>query len=99
MNWEAVGAEGEILGAFAVIITLGYLAVQVRQNTRAMQASARVALHDAHMLTHDNERYIAGLMKSRWKAELTPEERTHRVERFFAIMKTFEGIWLQYQPG
>ena len=27
MNWEAIGAVGEVLGAFAVVLTLVYLAV------------------------------------------------------------------------
>lgn len=36
MNWEAIAAVGEILGAAAVLVTLLYLAVQVRQNTAAM---------------------------------------------------------------
>lgn len=40
MNWEAIGAIGEIIGAVAVILTLGYLAVQIRQNTKAVRASA-----------------------------------------------------------
>ena len=39
MNWEAVGAIGEMVGAIAVIVTLGYLAVQIRQNTRTVRAS------------------------------------------------------------
>jgi len=30
MNWEALGAIGEIVGAVAVIAILGYLAVQIR---------------------------------------------------------------------
>ena len=30
MNWEAIGAIGESLGAIAVFITLGYLALQVQ---------------------------------------------------------------------
>ncbi|MBL4709274.1 MAG: hypothetical protein JKY48_12635, partial [Flavobacteriales bacterium] len=30
MNWEAISAIGEILGALAVVITLGYLALQIR---------------------------------------------------------------------
>ncbi|MBM89205.1 MAG: hypothetical protein CMQ41_12590 [Gammaproteobacteria bacterium] len=30
MNWEAIGAVGEIVGALAVVITLVYLASQVR---------------------------------------------------------------------
>ena len=36
MNWEAIGAVGEVLGAVGVILTLGYLAVQIRQNTAMM---------------------------------------------------------------
>ena len=38
MNWEAISAIGEIVGATAVVITLGYLAVQIRQSTRVAQA-------------------------------------------------------------
>lgn len=34
MNWDAIGAMGEVGGAIAVVATLGYLAVQIRQNTR-----------------------------------------------------------------
>ena len=30
MNWEEVGAIGQVLGSIAVFITLGYLAVQLR---------------------------------------------------------------------
>ncbi len=40
MNWEAVGAIGEIVGALAVFLTLAYLAVQIRQNTNAVRATA-----------------------------------------------------------
>jgi len=40
VDWEAVGAAGEILGAVGVMVTLGYLAVQIRQNTRALRAAS-----------------------------------------------------------
>lgn len=40
MNWDAIGAVGEIVGALAVFLTLIYLAVQIRQNTSAVRASA-----------------------------------------------------------
>lgn len=50
MNWDAIGAVGEILGAVGVIITLAYLAVQVRQNSiqleRGIEAT-RIAADDA----------------------------------------------------
>ena len=35
MNWEAIGAIGEIFGALAVVATLMYLARQMRQDARA----------------------------------------------------------------
>lgn len=40
MNWEALGALGEIAGAMAVIVTLVYLSVQIRQNTKASRVAA-----------------------------------------------------------
>jgi hypothetical protein len=41
MNWDALGAIGEIVGATAVVVTLGYLAVQIRAGTRATQSASR----------------------------------------------------------
>lgn len=38
MNWDAIGALGEIVGALAVVITLFYLARQIRDNTRMARA-------------------------------------------------------------
>jgi len=40
MNWEAIGAIGEVLGALGVIVTLVYLAFQIRQNTSALKLNA-----------------------------------------------------------
>jgi hypothetical protein len=46
MNWDAIGAIAELLGAIGVIASLVYLATQIRQsreqmsqNTQAMRAS------------------------------------------------------------
>ncbi len=38
MNWDAIGAIGEIIGALAVVATLFYLAFQIRQNTKVTRA-------------------------------------------------------------
>jgi hypothetical protein len=40
MNWEAISAIGEIIGAISVVITLFYLAIQLRQNTSQVKHSA-----------------------------------------------------------
>ena len=40
MNWEAIGAIGEIVGAAAVVLTLIYLAGQVKTSNRLSRAEA-----------------------------------------------------------
>jgi len=46
MNWEAMSAIGEATGAVAVVVTLFYVALQIRQNTRSIQASTLQAFVD-----------------------------------------------------
>ncbi len=48
-NWEAIGAIAEMLGALAVIITLGYLAIQIRQNTRSTTTSIYESAMDGYV--------------------------------------------------
>jgi len=40
LNWDAVIAFAEVIGALAVLITLGYLAIQTRDNVRVMRSRA-----------------------------------------------------------
>ena len=40
MNWDAIGAGAELIGATGVIITLIYLAMQIRQNTNQLKGEA-----------------------------------------------------------
>jgi hypothetical protein len=42
MSWEAVSAIGQVLGSLGVILSLLYLATQVRQNNRASTVSAKL---------------------------------------------------------
>ena len=39
MNWDALGAIAELVGALGVVATLAYLAVQIRQNTSVVRTS------------------------------------------------------------
>ena len=43
MNWDAIGATGEVLGAIAVVVSLVYLAFQIRQNTRQIDENTKAA--------------------------------------------------------
>lgn len=40
MNWDAIGAVGEIIGAIAVIATLAYLAIQIRSANKYAELEA-----------------------------------------------------------
>ena len=54
MNWEAIGAIGEIVGGAGVIISLLYLAMQIRKDARARRANA----------IHEQSRGIAGALRT-----------------------------------
>jgi cell division protein FtsL len=49
MNWEAIGALGEWVGALAVLATLAYLALQIKQKSQSigsnieLEASSQLA--------------------------------------------------------
>lgn len=51
MNWDALGAIGELVGAAAVVLTLGYLAVQIQQSTKLARATAQRDLNMAFQST------------------------------------------------
>ena len=46
MNWEAIAAIAQLVGTIAVIITLAFLAVQVRGNTKVANAQARHSISE-----------------------------------------------------
>jgi hypothetical protein len=43
LDWQAVGAVADLASAIGVILTLGYLALQIRQNTLVQQAESQRA--------------------------------------------------------
>ena len=53
MSIIELGAVGEFIGAIAVIATLIYLSMQIRQNTRAMEESRRLALAQTYQMRAD----------------------------------------------
>ena len=60
MNWDAVSAIAEILGSIAVVVTLIYVAIQIRQSNRESQSSTAWAITNslnefAGRITSDTE--------------------------------------------
>ena len=62
MNWDALGAIAELVGAVAVVSTLIYLSIQTRQAINASERAAYYAGLQANVSTVD--------MYSRWRTYL-----------------------------
>ena len=104
MNWEAVGAVGQVVGAFAVVITLVYLAAQVRQNTRGMRrsatAEATAAFREwAHQVNADKSTRQVYLKGLRGLENLVEDEIPHFWGLIFNLFKIAEQLHLQHSNG
>ncbi|MGD8810077.1 MAG: hypothetical protein PVG24_10755 [Gammaproteobacteria bacterium] len=64
MNWEAIGTLAEVVGAVAVVVSLVYLAVQIRQNTRQVEEQGRAQRFSALSVLFDNWRHFRGYVIS-----------------------------------
>ena len=63
MNWDAIGAVGVMIGALAVVVTLAYLAMQVRhaqgEVQRNVSQSRTDAARDFNLASALNDRFSA----------------------------------------
>ena len=96
MNWDAIGAIGEVAGAIAVVATLFYLAGQMRQNSNMLQAQAKRQVLEG--MSTDAERFVSldafGLTVNPGKKELTPVERARQSVLLLSFMGNLE---MQFQ--
>jgi len=97
VNWDAVGAIGEILGAIAVMLTLIYLAKQVAETKRAIR---RQASNDVNNMFNDVHHVIAsspGLtsaLEKLEKGDAISRSEWHQVRSMFlAQMNAFENLY------
>jgi hypothetical protein len=104
MNWEALGAVGELIGAAGVILTLVYLAHQIRQNTRAIRAQTHQAITSANLgmaMGLAESEGLAGVLV-RGLADfdsLDPADRLRTVGWFNSFLKFGENTHYQFLQG
>jgi hypothetical protein len=104
MNWDAIGAISEAIGAAAVIITLAYLAVQIRQNTQMNASALRQSFYDytARQMLHgtDSAEFSELLAKAGMTNEtLSPGERLQISRMFHAVFVGYQGAYFQHKQG
>ena len=104
MNWEAIAAISESLGAAAVVVSLLYLATQVRQNTRQSRSTAQQAV------IQELGQALRAQAQSREWAELLsrgledldsldPVARLQFTTHVGQIMRLYESAYLHYLDG
>jgi len=98
MTLQDLGSVGEFVAAVATVVTLVYLAIQIRQNTRFVRASSfQACTRDAFDIIDQialdpelNRIYFAGTRDYR---SLSAEDR----KRFGAFMSSLLGRWENFE--
>jgi hypothetical protein len=101
MNWDAIAAVSEALGAIGVVATVVYLAFQIRQNTRSIQGSTEQGLMSLEMdlfglLAQHASIYRRG---SADIGNLTEDETSVYEQLVSAVMSQMYSAYVQYQRG
>ena len=105
MDWIAVGAIAEIVGAIAVVLTLAYLALQVNHATqaarRAAVAEAVSAIREANAHLADDPAAVTIFRKGVDGLEnlSTEEEKVQFGILTFNLFKTCEHLHYQWVVG
>ena len=93
MNWDALGAIGELVGAVAVVITLVYVGRQIHQANVQTQTRARYSFIEAYgeMNTSiSNSKELASIFRRGFAGEELDEDENIQ---FFALLGQFLNTW------
>ena len=104
MNWNAIGSTAEAVGALGVFISLIYLAIQVRQNTKqeefqSLQAAIHLFLNNFDQATKTKESaevFRKGL--SRFD-DLSASEQGVFHSTMHSCLHGFHGVWILHKLG
>ncbi len=104
MDWNAIGAIAELIGALAVIASLVYLASQVREGSRALQTKMRDSAF--HSFTEWNYTVMADTDLG-WIFQegcrnfdvLDEKQKARFVHAAYSFFKVFENIYLHVLDG
>ncbi len=103
MNWEAISAIGEIVGATAVFISIVYLATQIRENTRTSRSATRQAIVDSvcgpAMIWAENEEFSKVFQRHLDGDSLEPHQYLRLQGYCYVCFRNWENVHYQYRTG
>ncbi len=94
MNWDAIGSIGEVIGAIAVVISLIYVASQIRQNTSATRRLTHQELFDSTLSLNQSIASDPGLadLLTRSKTDYETLTEAEKTQLFFLFINYF-NMW------
>jgi hypothetical protein len=102
MNWDAIGAVGEIVGASAVFVSLIYLAVQIRNQNREARAAAMheiwVGFRDS-IAAFGDQQTSQVYTKALAHEELSDAEQLQLIVGVQRILRVWEEAFMQKNKG
>ena len=103
MNAETINVWAQLIASLGVIISLFYLAAQVRQNTRSARAivvdSLAKSMHDlAFEMAQSDQLLKTAMTLEDWKSA-TELERARYASFMLGYFKLFENAWFQMRKG
>ena len=103
MNWEAIGAVANLAGAMGVVISLVYLAMQIRDNTRSSRSATRQAIVDSIVAVNltfpQNEQFTRALRNHVDGKDVSAHEMLQLTAFCYAYLRTWENVYFQYSSG
>jgi hypothetical protein len=104
MTIQDLGSIGELLAAIATIATLFYLAVQIRQNTRTVEAGAFQSGVDGinhlnNLLAHDESMVRIVRLGNEGLENLTEDEKARYGFIYLSAFRSFESMYFHHVQG
>jgi len=104
MSWEAIGALGEWAGAAVVVLTLAYLAKQIRENTVLNRVSGTMAIAEASrdihfLLAGDRDTAQVFLEGVTSPEQLDDVDRVRFEQLWWGVLRQMESFFVQFQQG
>ena len=103
MTLFELGALGEFVGAIGVVLTLIYLAVQIRQNTKSVQSAAEFDVLNAWNALHNlraSDGELNEILTKGWRGkELSFSERNRFNSLCYSQFNIYHAIYYQHESG
>jgi hypothetical protein len=100
---DSLGNVGDFIGGIAVVVTLVYLAVQIRQNTKALETASRQAISEGYRASNrlriDPEAGLAWAKGLTSFADLSFSDRNLFSTVIIDEALFFQGAFALYESG